>query len=118
MADLLFRRGRILEFRWGRLVRLHDQSPDCAVLRARIKPDPGARTHGIVWRVRHAGAGTHVVLPASPASRADVEGPAACDCLLVHQHWARGNGAIEHAANRTGASLGLSRSWNVVRAIL
>src|SRR5262249_2082609 len=118
MADLLLRRGRVLEFHRGRLIRFYDQSSHCSLLCAGIEPDSGARTHSVIWRVRHPGTRTHAVLPSRTASRPDVEEPATCDCLLVYQHWARGNGAVEHAAHWTGTSLGISRSWNVVRAII
>ena len=100
VADLLLRRGGVLELRRRRTVRLHDQSADRALLRAGTEPDSGARTHRAVRRVRHAGPGPDAVLPARAASGAEVERPSAGHRLLVHQHRTGRDGSAEHAAHR------------------
>ena len=72
LADLLLRRGRVLEPRRRRPVRLHDQPADRAVLHAGPEHDAGARPRGAVRRLRHARHGADAVLAACAAARPPV----------------------------------------------
>ena len=69
VADLLLRRGRLLEHGGRRAVRFHDQPADRAVLHAGTEHDAAARPRRAVRRLRHAGHRPDAGLPAGAGSR-------------------------------------------------
>ena len=68
VADLLLRRRGVLEPGGRGPVRLPHQPADRALLHAGAEHDAGARAHGAVRRVRHAGHRPDAVLPAGAAA--------------------------------------------------
>src|SRR5690606_25393121 len=117
VADPVLHLGLVLEPRRRRPVRVPDRPAAVAVLHAGPEPDPAARPHRPVRRVRHARHRAGAVLHARPARADAVEHRRAEGVVLGAQHRPGADGGADPAAAGHDAVARRDRARLLVRAL-
>src|SRR5690606_20479233 len=117
LADPVLPRGFVLEPGRRGPVRLPDQPAAFAVLHAGPEPDPAARPHRAVRRVRHARHRPGAVLHARPARAPALEHRRAQGRVLGVEHRPGADGPADAAAAGHHAAAGGDRARLLVRAL-